>query len=51
MRIQQRCILGKGMPMRLKAIREAERYVVCAQLCCEARANMKASMEDIVRNK
>ncbi len=47
MRIQQDCIPGKEIPMWFRPTREMETYVVCAQLCGEAHANMKGSMEVI----
>lgn len=47
MRIQQDCIPGKEIPMWFKPLEEMETYVVCAQLCGEAHANMKGSMEVI----
>ncbi|MCP5537040.1 MAG: cytochrome c oxidase subunit II [Akkermansiaceae bacterium] len=47
MRIQQDCIPGKEIPMWFKPVEKMETYVVCAQLCGEAHANMKGSMEVI----
>jgi len=47
MRIQQDCIPGKEIPMWFKPVEKIETFVVCAQLCGEAHANMKGSMEVI----
>lgn len=47
MRIQQDCIPGKEIPMWFKPVEEMETYVVCAQLCGEAHANMKGALEVI----
>ena len=47
MRIQQDCIPGKEIPMWFRPVEKIETFVVCAQLCGEAHANMKGSMEVI----
>ena len=47
LRIQQDCIPGKEIPMWFHPVKEMETYVVCAQLCGEAHANMKGSLEVI----
>lgn len=47
MRIQQDCIPGKEIPMWFKPTEKMETYVVCAQLCGEAHANMKGALEVI----
>lgn len=47
MRIQQDCIPGKEIPMWFHPTKKLETYVVCGQLCGEAHARMKGSMEVI----
>lgn len=47
MRIQQDCIPGKEIPMWFKPVEKIDTFVVCAQLCGEAHANMKGSLEVI----
>lgn len=46
-RIQQDCIPGKEIPMWFRPTKEMETFVICAQLCGEAHANMKGSLEII----
>ena len=50
MRIQQDCIPGSEIPMWFRPVEKMETFVVCAQLCGEAHANMKGSMEVIDAN-
>ena len=49
LRIQQDCIPGKEIPMWFRPTKEMETYIVCGQLCGEAHANMKGSME-VIKN-
>ena len=51
MRIQQDCIPGSEIPMWFRPVEKMETFVVCAQLCGEAHANMKGSMEVIDANE
>ena len=51
MRIQQDCIPGSEIPMWFRPVEKIETFVVCAQLCGEAHANMKGSMEVIDANE